>query len=319
MVKIPAKPSSSSRRPHYITSSVSGIDFTVTPGNYYVFYTLMPQATYCSSGPSGLTCTLNVPSPPGSDTFAVNLYDNTEPGLSYVVSTGKVTQTISPQASNVINVITDAIPTFVTLGISSPYPTAAVAAAVPLTLNISDPDGNIIIGSFGEPIAMATTDTTGAITFSKTALNQSSDATGLTLNYNGAPIGVSYASAVPTSTGNSLAIPPPSSGGMPFQPGFAGPVAAPALLYFAHATSAAQTVTITGANGSTAPFTLSTTAAPYGSCGGYATVSGSSPTFTVTPNAATFATPSYNSIGNCYLTATDSNAAVLPVPVMISP
>lgn len=320
VVKIPAKMSSNARRPHYITSSVAGIDFTVTPGSLYVFYALTPQASYCATGPSGLTCTLDVPCPPGSDTFVVNLYDATEPGLGYVVSTGKVTQTINAQAANQINIVTDAIPTFMTLGVTNPFPGSGTAMSIPLNLTISDPDGNIIIGSFGAPVLMKTTDTSGVVSFSKTTLNQSSDATGLTLNYSGAVAPISYVYATEPTSISLNANTPPSSGQMPFQPGFAGPVASPASLYFAHATSAAQTITMTGANGATGPYTMSATAAPYGTCGAFVSVTGSSPTFTIAPTAATFtpATP-YATAGFCYLTATSSNSAVLPIPVMVSP
>ena len=325
VVKVPARAvSSSSRQPHYITSNVQAIDFTVTQAanssvGAYVFYPLTPQATYCASGASGLTCTLQVNAPPGSDTFVVRLYDQTETGLGYVVSTGTVTQTINAQASNTINVITDAVPTFITLGVTNPFPASGAAGSIPLNLTISDPDGNIIVGSFGAQLLMKTTDTSGAISFSKATLNQASDATGLTLNYTAAATGVSYAYVTepPSLLVNSYV--PPSSGQMPFDPGFVGPVASPASLYFAHATSAAQTVTMTGANGATAPFTVSATAGPYGSCGANVTVSGSSPTFTITPTSATFAAMPVNTVGFCYLTATSSNSAVLPIPVMISP
>jgi len=188
IVKIPAKASSSStRRPHYITSNVKSIDFTVAqPGNaalgFYTFYTLTSQSNNCTTSASGLTCSLQVQAAPGTDTFTVNLYDATEPGQGFIVATGFVSATISAQSSNTITIITDGVPTLANIGLGNPYPSTGTATSTPVTLNIADADGDIIVGSYDMPLALTDSDTSGATTLSKTSLAQASDATGVTLN-----------------------------------------------------------------------------------------------------------------------------------------
>ncbi len=323
VVKVPAKANSpSSRRPAYITSNVQGIDFTVTQtGQYapaYVFYALTPQSTYCSSSSSGLTCNLQVDAPPGNDTFVVKLYDSTKTGTAYVVATGNVTATIAAQQSNTISVTTDGVPAFATVGISNPYPASGTAQTIPLTVQATDADGNIIVGSFDQPIVLATTDTTGAITFSKSSLSQPSDLNGLTLIYNGATM-ASHQSVYVVSTSGTLGGTPANiqtdpqlSAKMPFYAGFAGAIASPGALYFAHPNSAPQTITVAGANGSIGPFTTDT------ACSAYVTITGTSPNFTVTPAATTFdpAIPAF-AMGHCEFNVYDHGGNSTPVSVIV--
>jgi hypothetical protein len=315
IVKVPAKAGpSSSRRPHYITANVKSIDFTVSqPGNaalsFYTFYTLTPQSTYCTSSTSGLTCSLQVQAAPGADTFVVNLYDATEPGQGWVVATGSLVQTISAQTSNTISITTDGVPTFANLGLGNPYPATGSATSTPITLNIADPDGDIIIGSYDMPLALTDSDTSGATALSKTTLSQASDATGVVLNYTGAalanPATISLVSSSPVLRNVS----PTLASGV-YAPAGIGPIASPSTLYFSTASANAQTLTITGSPGSTGPFTVTE---PFGGngCGpgAFVTITGSSPTFTVTPNASTTSAtaPTYLSSYGCQLAVTDSN------------
>lgn len=318
VVKVPAKSSNpASRRPAYITSNVQAIDFTVTnpatPGaSAYTFYPLTSKSSYCTSGSSGLTCTLAVVAPPGADTFVVNLYDAVESGQAYIIATGNVTATISAQQSNTVNIVTNGVPTFAVLGAEKPYPPGGTATTVPLDIQVTDPDGNIIVGSFDMPLTLANSDTSGATSLSKTTLNQTSDETGVTLNYSGS--GTAAASVTLNSTSPSYA----SRGGSPVlaattvTPGGVGPAVAPAALDFAHANSAPQTLTVTGENGSTGPFSVS-------GCGGYVVISGTSPTFTITPVASTFSatSPAYLTPGPCQLTVTDSASNMTAVNVLV--
>ena len=166
-MKVPAKASSSSaRRPHYLTANVKSIDFTVSqPGNaalgFYTFYALTPQSTYCTSSSSGLTCSLQVQAAPGADTFVVNLYDSVEPGQGFIVATGSLAQTISAQASNVISITTDGVPTLANIGLGNPYPATGNATSTPITLNIADPDGDITVGSYHDMPEIALTGSDG--------------------------------------------------------------------------------------------------------------------------------------------------------------
>lgn len=321
VVKIPAKASvsTSSRRPAYITSNVAGIDFTaVSTANAtlstYVFYALSASSPNCTGTVStGLTCTLAVSAPPGSDVFTVNLYDAVEPGQAFILSTGTVTQTIASQKANTINITTNGVATFATIGAGNPYPASGAAAVIPLALQIVDPDGNIIVGSFDMPVTLSDSDTSGATSLSSTSIAQTSDATGLALNYTG--LGTTPAKITVTGTSPALA----SRANTQFAtvtvaPGGTGPSVSPSALYFAHANSAAQTMTVTGQNGSTGTFTVDSGCTPY------VTVTGTSPTFTITPAQSTFSStaPDYNTAGTCTMTVTDSTAHATKVGVIVS-
>ena len=325
VVKVPAKASGSTKHPHYITANVASIDFTVTqtanPGvSYYVFYALNAHESYCSSSGSGLTCTLAVAAPPGNDTFVVNLYDvsnGTSYGWAYVIATGNVTATISAQQSNTISITTDGVPTYGLIGLANNFPLSGSAATIPVTVNITDADGDIIVGSYDQAVALSDSDTSGATALSKTTLNGSSDANGITLSYSGATL--SNATITLTSTSPSLTLEgvPPTMGTATLVPGARGVNLSPSTLYFATATAAAQTLTASGANGGTAPFNVNA-----GACNGYATVTGSGPSFTVTPQNPTTSlsqgVPQVYSIGgSCSLNVNDSQGDTTTIGVII--
>ncbi len=322
VIKIPAKPTTSnSRVAHYVTSSVRSVDFSVSQAantqiGAYEFFPLTPQATYCSSGGSGLTCTLQVNAPPGADTFSVNEYDNaTEPGLGYLVATGTLTQTINANASNTVNIITYAVPIYILMGVDR-FPSNGSSVALPLSMTASDADGNIIIGQFNGPITLSSTDATD-VTFSKTILNTTSDFTGLTVNYDGMAVPSGSLNATPTFVnGNFFGW---FGGFTGFQPGAAGVVASPPYLTFAHASSPPQTITLSAANGAGTPFTMTAASVNNPACSGYATVAGTSPTFTITPTASTFSSTPLNTVGICYVDAKPASGTTISIPVLISP
>jgi len=95
-----------------------------------------------------------------------------------------------------------------------------------------------------------------------------------------------------------------------FAPGGVGPLTSPTTMYFATASAAAQTLTVTG---STGPYTIN-------GCGGIVNVTGSSPTFTITPIGSTTSptAPTYlSNYSPCQLSVTDSASNVTPVSVIV--
>jgi len=322
VVKIPAKPQvPSSKRRHYITSNVQGIAFNVADATNpdlggLTFYPLTPTSPGCTGTvPSGITCTLEVVAAPGSDTFVVTLYDSTEINGAYAISTGTVTQTIAAQASNTISVITDGVPTWAAMGFATPYPTAS--GAYPLTIDVADPSGDIIVGSYDAPLTLSDSDGSGVTALSKTTLSQASDAIGVTVNWNGValPSGATITmnstdSVLVNETGTTM------MASTQMFPGREGPEPSQGAYYFANASSAAQPLTITGASGSTGPFTVSS------ACNAFVTISGASPNFTITPLATT-APPSGGipqfspNFGTCQFTIADSLSEMLAVDVMV--
>ncbi|HET9030306.1 MAG TPA: hypothetical protein VFN49_09015 [Candidatus Aquilonibacter sp.] len=319
VVKVPAKASvTSSKRAAYITSNVKGIDFTsISTSNStlstYVFYALTPSSSYCTGSVSaGLTCTLPVSAPPGQDSITVNLYDAVEPGQAYILSTGSITQTINDQQSNTVNITTNGVPTFGFLSSTAPYPPVGTATAVPLSLELTDPDGNIIVGSFDMPVTVSDSDTTGATTLSKTSLNQMSDVNGLSLNYNG--VAIPAANLTVSSTSPALAgRVSPTLTTFTVAPGGSGPVASPAVLYFANPQAAAQTVTLSESNGSSGTYAMTN------GCGSFANVTGSGSTYTIAPVASTFSAtaPLYYTYGLCTILFSDQNSGSVAVGVFI--
>jgi len=310
VVKIPAKASGKgARRPHYITANVQGISFNVTDASNpnlsaFTFYPLTSSSPNCTgTAPSGLTCTLDVVAPPGNDTFVVDLYDATEINAAYIISTATLTTAIAAQAANVINVVTDGVPTWAVMGFATPYP--ATAGSYPITMYVTDPSGDLIVGSFDAPLTLSDSDTSGDTTLSTTTLSQASDTNNVTLNWNGTlptlPPVVTLESTdgiLVNETGSTVLTT------ASIVPGGSGPAASQGAYYFANASAASQALTLTGEGASTGPFAVSTT------CSAYVSTSGFSPNYTLEPISTTAPVsggfPQYDGVGSCFFTVTDS-------------
>jgi hypothetical protein len=305
-VKIPAKLQTASKRtPKYLTADVQGIEFDVTQNNGTVnagsvFYAISASQPYCTTpAGGGLTCTLAVQALPGDDTFAVTTFD--QPNVSYdadVISTGFVEQTISAQTSNTVNVVTSGIPTAFVLSVDNQYPTLAGTQAVHLLA--LDADMNVIVGPYDTPITLSNSDPTGMLALSATSAASSTEASNLTLTWNG---------TVPTTwtTINVQANSPLGGmyngdntvGHIVLFPTLGGVLSAPTYLVFANANDSPQNITLSGTGPATAPFTADTNTDGFNDygvivndneaanfitgCAGVVSVSGTSPTFTVTP------------------------------------
>jgi len=318
-VKIPhpaVSASSGDKRPAYLTPQVKGIDFSVSASDGtlpssrgYAFFALTPQSTYCTNGPSALTCTLSVQAYPGNDSFAVATYDQSNPttlnpnnGQSHVISVGYVTATIGAGATNAISITTSGIVSTVLIGLDNPYP----AAGTPLTQNVHvtgvDADNNVIVGNFDSPLSLTDSDTSGVTTLSTTSI-ASSGATA-TMTYNGGTLGaVAFIKATTTSPVdyNNRG---PFNAQTGFYPGSTSLWTAPQYLTFGGVSSPAQTVTVNG----TASAWSSTSG-----CVGIVTISSTAPTYTVTPVAP----------GKCTMTLTYGTPpgaiTSVSIPIVISP
>ncbi|HUA08154.1 MAG TPA: hypothetical protein VMA98_02700 [Candidatus Acidoferrales bacterium] len=328
-IVIPSKtPANASRRPHYVTANVTGISFSVTqansPANGLVYYPLNEGESYCTSGGSGLTCTVQVQAPPGTDTFVVDLYDyavnENEPYEGYIVATGTVTQAITAQSANTINITTDGVPTFAVMGMTNAYPTAS--GSYPLSIDIIDPDGNTIVGSFDAPLTL--TSTNSNVTFSNATLNQNSDATGITVNWNGTALGSaatlslnSTDTVLPNETGTSV------MATQSFYPNGRGITLSQPYFVFAQAGDLAN-FTATGVNGATLdPGSIDQypplTGLAY-QCGDYyAAISGSAGSYTITSSATTISTGQGDNVGTCYVGIIDDQDDEFFVPVIVGP
>jgi hypothetical protein len=305
VVNIPAKRQSSSRTPKYLTADVQGIEFDVTQDNGatpagYVFYAIGSNQSYCTSATGGgLTCSLAVPALPGDDTFVVTTYD--QPNNVYdadVISTGSVQATISAQSSNTVNIVTSGIPTAFVMSVDNEYPT--VAGTQPVHLLALDTDMNVIVGPYDTPVTLNDNDGSGATALSATSVANSTEASQLTVSWNGTRLPAwvtltakSNSPLAPMYNGDNL------SGRALLNPTFGGVIAAPTYLVFANKQDTPQTFTVSGVAPAAAPFQADTNVDGFNNwgilvnnseadqffkgCAGIVSVTGSSPTFTVTP------------------------------------
>jgi hypothetical protein len=321
VVKVPAKaPAGAAKHRHYITSNVQGISFSVTDATNpslggFAFYPLTPTSPGCTGTvPSGITCTLDVVAPPGNDTFVVDLYDSTETGAAYVISTGTVTAPITAQASNVVTIVTDGVPTWAVMGFADQYPVISGMSA--LDIDVADASGDLIVGSYDVPITLADSDASGATSLSKMIFNQPSDTIGVTLNWNGATI--AGGATITMNSSDPLVVNQVGSSviaAAQIFPGGAGPTASQGAYYFANASAASQPMNVVGVNGSAGPYVVSN------ACNAFITISGFSPNFTIAPLGTTAPLsggfPVYQSSGTCQFGVTDSLSATTYYDVMV--
>lgn len=304
-ILIPARdPALAARSPKYLTPAVQGIEFIVSrqsaPNNTvgYVFYALTAQQSYCTSASSGLICTLDLDAPAGADVITVNTYDRpafeTPSGqFANQISTAAIVATIAANQSNTLKFVTSGIVNAVALSLDNPVPPSGTALTQPLRITAVDADDYVIVGNYANSVALSDSDTTGVTALSTASLADSAAAAAVTLTYNGSSMATQ--ANITTNAG----------GFVPFWAGAADVVPSPSQLVFAHANSAKQTVTLSGPH-STPPYTLTDA-----TCNGAVTISGTSPSFTVTPVRA----------ANCQLKLSDSSvpADVQYMPVTVSP
>jgi hypothetical protein len=328
VVKIPAKVTTSARASHYITAGVQGIEFDVTQaGNSAastsVFYVLDAQQPYCST-PSGggLTCTVDVDAMPGDDTFSVTTFDEPEKLAANIVSVGSIEKTISAESNNTVNIVTYGVPTFFSMSLDNPFPAAGTPDTQSIHLLALDTDGNVIIGTYDTPIAIANNDQSGTIQISATSAADSAQASDITVSYNGTTptqgVMISATSNSPMALNWNGSYP----GRLHYWPGMEGVVSTPSALLFANASASPQTITLNTSGGAaTAPFTATTDMDWFNDrgvyttlfwstvlgCQGIVTVGGSSPTFTITPVHT----------GVCSLDVRDSGGHFGVVPIVV--
>jgi hypothetical protein len=72
-ILLPKATSNAARRPAYVSSATQSMKITIGGGTPVVA-NLTAASPNCTSGASGLSCTVNVPAPVGTDTIAVQLY-----------------------------------------------------------------------------------------------------------------------------------------------------------------------------------------------------------------------------------------------------
>ncbi len=196
-----ATASSSQRRIAFIAPSVRSGKFAVNGGTPVVA-ALVAGAPGCATTAAGLTCTITLEAPAGSDTFSVALYDAASAGGS-LLGSGSATATIAPNVSNTVGITIGGVVASVLLSLATTTPVQGAMVQIPLTVEALDADGNIIVTDpFAVPLTLTDSDTSGNTQLSTTQLT--SPGTPVNVLYTGAALPNATFSA--TVTGSTPAV-----------------------------------------------------------------------------------------------------------------
>jgi hypothetical protein len=285
------------RRPQYVTAAVQSVSIALTAVNGSPV-SPVPVAT-SNVNLTTCPCTVAGPAvPAGSDAFTLTAFDG-QNATGNVISTASPTLTIVSGQTNSESITLNGVPASFT--VAAPAATAGTAfnAAQPVGVTALDANGHVIMGTYANPVTLASTDTTGATTL--TTSGTDSPAAGQLLS--------SGDTAQLTYTGLAvapIAIHATASGATPgsgsFAPGLQPIVttltgATPQILLSTFATSASFSASEVG--WTNAPFNRALTLAAAPGCATIGTVSPSSGTAF---SATVAATPVQ---GVCAVTITD--------------
>ena len=197
VIRIPSSTAASGQfaRPQYVSPSTQSLQIAVTGEATPVVANLTPASPNCTpaSGSKPLTCTVSVTAPVGTDTFTVAMYAQ-QNASGYVLSKGSVTATITANQSTPVNVVTQGVISAIQLVLGGPAPAYGKPSKIPLTVNVKDASGNVIIapGNYATPIALHDSDAKYT-TLSTTSLTAPSAS--VTVSYNGGPLSSATISA----------------------------------------------------------------------------------------------------------------------------
>ena len=188
------------RRPAYVSLATAALSISINKGTAVVV-PLTASSPNCTADPLGLSCSVSVDAPVGTDTFAVSALD----ANNAVLSRATVPYTIVAGQANTVPLTLDGVVTQIVVSLPDPPPPVGTATSVPVLVTTKDADSNAIIGpgNYDNPITLTDTDAQNATTLSTTSVG--APATTVTLSYNGkamstpATIGAS-ASGVPAGS-----------------------------------------------------------------------------------------------------------------------
>lgn len=309
-INIPGRTSSSSkRRPLYVGAGTQSAQITVTPGAG-VQGTASTTTVNCTT-----TCQATLSVFPGSNTFAVNLYDGTN-GSGNLLSSGSMTQTIVA-GSNTVNLTFNGVVYAVAVVANPPSLVNGTSGSTTLTIDGLDADGNTIVGPgvYTQPVTLASS--WAHITLSATSVTAPGQT--VTANYDGTSDGWACDDPVAINASSpTIKAVPPSVGGVIIAASSSGPTPCGLTLSTPQVTvtsgGGTATVTLTDYEQS-GPFTGSFTITNNCAGPGYATISpstanGPSATFTITGQTSSGGLP-------CAIQFSDgTNATTLTVSVM---
>jgi virginiamycin B lyase len=164
----------------------------------------------CAVVAGGVTCSVSVTAPAGSNTFVITTYNGTN-GSGQQLSTARIAATVTQNTTTQVALTLNGVvaTTQVILGTTTAPVGSPLSIAV--TVNAYDQNGNLIVGSgnFSSPITLTLADPSGATALSTTSV--AAPGTSVTLNYSGNSMGtatITPSNAAPngaatfTATGN---------------------------------------------------------------------------------------------------------------------
>src|SRR5579872_934830 len=177
-IHVPPKPGSRRVKPAYLSAYTNSITVAVD-GGAPVETDLTPSSPNCgASSANGYSCTVSILASTGSHTFAFVTYDQPG-GKGHVLSTNMVTQTLSANSANVVDVTLSGVPATAQIEIASGTLIAnatttgfssALGGTETILVNALDADGEAIIGAGAPTITGTLTGSSGGA-FSVASVN----------------------------------------------------------------------------------------------------------------------------------------------------
>jgi uncharacterized repeat protein (TIGR03803 family) len=172
------------RRTKYVSPSASSIQIAVT-SEAPVIADISSTSPNCTATEGGRTCSVGVTAPSGSVTFTVTIYDGPK-ATGNVLGTGTTTTTITGSGFSVgITALGQIAKVALTASPSQTTFYDGLPVTETLTATAQDADGNVITGTFENPITLTSSDPSGAFTVSPATLTASGQTS--TLKFSGAP------------------------------------------------------------------------------------------------------------------------------------
>jgi hypothetical protein len=172
------RPSANARRkPSYVSPGTATVNVFLLPGGTAQPVALGGAAVSSTSAAQ----TVSVPAPLGSDRFEVDLDD----ASGKLLATAETTATVSASGPNDVAITELGVPAYVTMAPSTTTPALGSVQTIPLNVTVYDADGYPISGAFPYGVAIGVQGPTNDYVLSKTTLNNASDASGVTLAYDG--------------------------------------------------------------------------------------------------------------------------------------
>jgi len=153
------------RHAQFVSPSAVSVSVAIDGGTPTVA-SIGPTSPDCTTTGGNRTCNIPLEAPTGADTFAISQYDGPNATGKLLGSGIATTTVVAGQPFTVAATLSGAVGSIaLALG---PVPPAGTPGTTTLTVEASDPDGNVIVGAgnYSVPIALAVTDPTGQTTLS---------------------------------------------------------------------------------------------------------------------------------------------------------